>query len=65
VFPDELEHVVESLGALQRSEVLVGHGGAVAVPVVGGWRDVLWYTDAVLDVIEPGWELVELIPGED
>jgi hypothetical protein len=45
--------------------VLVGHGGAVAVPVVGGLRDVLWYTAPVLDVIEPNCGLVELIPGED
>lgn len=44
VFPKVLEHVVEELGALQRSEVLAGHGGAVGVPllVVAGLRDVLW-----------------------
>lgn len=54
--PEELEHVVVSLGAEQRSEVLVGHGGAVGVPVDGGGIDVLSYIDDVLDVIEPCWE---------
>ena len=64
VFPDELEHVVDSLGAAQRSEVLVGHGGAVAVWVRAGLRDVLSYTDPVLDVMEPSCELAELIADE-